>query len=131
MIEGKKPYFAISLVKCLNLLILSASSLVAYSAFSAGEPSCSTICRPCSQNENCTQKCEQVGKCRDRCTSMAACVEGYQWSEKACRCLKNGQKLDFTLPCGPSLCIKGEYCCNESCGICAPEGGFCTQQICE
>ena len=33
--------------------------------------------------------------------------------------------------CGDNVCTKGEYCCNESCGICAPEGGFCTQQICQ
>lgn len=32
--------------------------------------------------------------------------------------------------CGPSVCGSGEYCCNESCGICAPFGGSCTQQVC-
>jgi hypothetical protein len=34
-------------------------------------------------------------------------------------------------PCGTNTCGQGEYCCNASCGICAPEGGFCTQQVCE
>ncbi len=33
--------------------------------------------------------------------------------------------------CGKSSCVAGEYCCNESCGICAPIGGACTQQACE
>lgn len=33
--------------------------------------------------------------------------------------------------CGPSFCRQGTFCCNESCGICAPIGGFCTQQLCE
>jgi hypothetical protein len=33
--------------------------------------------------------------------------------------------------CGRAICGPGEYCCNESCSICAPEGGFCTQQRCE
>ena len=33
--------------------------------------------------------------------------------------------------CGTNTCGQGEYCCNESCGICAPEGGACTQQACE
>ena len=33
--------------------------------------------------------------------------------------------------CGKSVCGPSEYCCNESCGICAPEGGACTQQVCE
>jgi hypothetical protein len=33
-------------------------------------------------------------------------------------------------PCGTSLCKDGEFCCNESCGICAPRGGVCTQREC-
>ena len=33
-------------------------------------------------------------------------------------------------PCGSSLCRNGEYCCNESCGICAPRGGVCIQLQC-
>jgi hypothetical protein len=35
-----------------------------------------------------------------------------------------------TSVCGANVCQQGEYCCNESCGICAPDGGFCTQQFC-
>ncbi|EYF06790.1 hypothetical protein [Chondromyces apiculatus] len=33
--------------------------------------------------------------------------------------------------CGNSVCGKGTYCCNASCGTCAPKGGACTQQVCE
>ncbi|NUP10658.1 MAG: hypothetical protein HOW73_31830 [Polyangiaceae bacterium] len=33
-------------------------------------------------------------------------------------------------PCGSSVCGAGSFCCNESCGICAPDGGACTQQVC-
>jgi hypothetical protein len=33
-------------------------------------------------------------------------------------------------PCGDNTCGPGEYCCNRSCGICAPIDGFCTQQYC-
>jgi hypothetical protein len=33
-------------------------------------------------------------------------------------------------PCGAATCGHGEYCCNASCGICAPRGGVCTQQYC-
>jgi hypothetical protein len=33
--------------------------------------------------------------------------------------------------CGGSVCGPGEYCCNPSCGICAPLGGACTHQVCE
>jgi hypothetical protein len=35
-----------------------------------------------------------------------------------------------TTSCGANVCQQGEYCCNESCGICAPEGGGCIQQFC-
>ena len=33
--------------------------------------------------------------------------------------------------CGNHFCPQGEVCCNESCGICTPPGGFCTMQYCE
>jgi len=32
--------------------------------------------------------------------------------------------------CGNAICDRGEYCCNESCSICAPIGGVCTQEFC-
>jgi hypothetical protein len=32
--------------------------------------------------------------------------------------------------CGQNQCGPGEYCCNQSCGICAPVGGFCIQSVC-
>jgi hypothetical protein len=32
--------------------------------------------------------------------------------------------------CGSKLCPTGQVCCNASCGICVPRGGFCTQQFC-
>ncbi|OAT06651.1 hypothetical protein BDBG_02827 [Blastomyces gilchristii SLH14081] len=32
--------------------------------------------------------------------------------------------------CGPKTCIKGEVCCNESCGICARPGQGCTKMFC-
>jgi hypothetical protein len=33
--------------------------------------------------------------------------------------------------CGGNVCPKGTFCCNASCGTCAPLGGACTQQVCE
>ncbi|KAK1778021.1 hypothetical protein QBC45DRAFT_329337 [Copromyces sp. CBS 386.78] len=33
--------------------------------------------------------------------------------------------------CGVATCGLGQECCNASCGLCVPIGGFCTQQICE
>jgi hypothetical protein len=32
--------------------------------------------------------------------------------------------------CGATVCGQGEYCCNPSCGICAPLGGGCTAEYC-
>jgi hypothetical protein len=32
--------------------------------------------------------------------------------------------------CGPNVCGQGEYCCNESCGLCAPFGTTCPQDSC-
>jgi hypothetical protein len=33
-------------------------------------------------------------------------------------------------PCNQRRCGSGQFCCNFSCSICAPDGGFCTQQFC-
>jgi hypothetical protein len=33
-------------------------------------------------------------------------------------------------PCGDTVCAPDEVCCNESCGICTPPDGACTQQLC-
>ena len=33
--------------------------------------------------------------------------------------------------CGPKTCPAGEYCCNSSCGICAPKGAACIQIACD
>lgn len=34
-------------------------------------------------------------------------------------------------PCGRITCPADQVCCNESCGICTPVDGVCTQQLCE
>ena len=45
------------------------------------------------------------------------------------------KKLELMDPpfedCNEVVCGPGFYCCNFSCSICAPDGGFCTQQVCE
>jgi hypothetical protein len=33
-------------------------------------------------------------------------------------------------PCGGNLCAPTEFCCNPSCGICAPHGGACIEIAC-
>ena len=49
-----------------------------------------------------------------------------------------GQSCDKSLcavvceqSCGGNVCGKGTFCCNASCGTCAPLGGACTQQVCD
>ncbi|MGI9332311.1 MAG: DUF6748 domain-containing protein [Gammaproteobacteria bacterium] len=32
--------------------------------------------------------------------------------------------------CGNNVCAEGTYCCNRSCGICAPDGGACIDVVC-
>lgn len=62
----------------------------------------------------------------DRCAAVRfACNEGEApfFDDCGCGC-QRGE------PCGDAVCGAGTYCCNASCGICAPEGGFCTQQVC-
>ncbi|WP_224244532.1 hypothetical protein [Hyalangium gracile] len=35
------------------------------------------------------------------------------------------------VPCGSNTCGKGTYCCNASCGVCAPKGASCLDVMCE
>lgn len=64
-----------------------------------------------------------AGGCHVNCP---ACPPGKVCSMQACTLECPPDKK----PCGNGVCGAGEYCCNESCGICAPEGGFCTEQYC-
>jgi hypothetical protein len=34
-------------------------------------------------------------------------------------------------PCGSNTCGAGTFCCNSSCGVCAPIGGACLDVYCE
>lgn len=93
---------------------------------SPGNETCFFKCKPCPPGMFCLEVCELVGNCRSDCLVLGRCAPGYHWSEKACRCLPDGGGV----PCGASRCSQGEYCCNESCGICAPIGGGCIQIAC-
>ena len=96
------------------------------STTSISSNSCQLLCKNCPPNQLCLQVCELVGVCTSSCTRLALCVEGYHWDNAICACLP-----DAGQPCGDRRCGAGEYCCNESCGICAPTGGFCIQIACE
>lgn len=90
------------------------------------ENACQTHCQTCPPNKICILSCELVGNCNSRCTTLALCVEGYHWDEQSCTCLPDGGGV----PCGNKVCGPGTFCCNASCGICAPLGGFCIQIAC-
>lgn len=85
-------------------------------------PNCDQICVPdkgweCSTDEDCgaiyciTTPCPQP-ECRGH-----QCVMGKSHPTP-------GEQ------CGDSVCGAGMYCCNSSCGICAPDGGYCIQMAC-
>ncbi|HMI92920.1 MAG TPA: protease complex subunit PrcB family protein, partial [Polyangiales bacterium] len=91
------------------------------------------------------------------CTQTASCPRGtvFDESPKICDCatpeedpnpcftvlcptgtrceLHQGEPTclsDGSQDCGPAICSEGSVCCNFSCGICTPPGGFCTRQLC-
>ncbi len=68
------------------------------------------------------------------CTALGKCVEGSVWdsSPAVCGCVpgKTPPPPPKGEACGKNTCKAGEFCCNASCGICAPKGGVCTQQAC-
>lgn len=57
------------------------------------------------------------------------CETGYEPFFNKCGC---GCQPAATTgePCNQATCGVGEFCCNFSCSICAPDGGVCTQQFC-
>lgn len=44
---------------------------------------------------------------------------------------KKDEVDDKPITCGDVTCESGEYCCNPSCNICAPEGIACIQMVCD
>lgn len=65
------------------------------------------------------------------CTALGLCVSGYHWdsSPEVCGCVPDRPRKGAK--CGSRTCGEGQYCCNASCGICAPLGGVCIQVACE
>lgn len=77
----------------------------------SGTYCCNASCGTCvAKGDSCTQ---QV------CSSPTAAPEP-----------TNEASITLEQPCGSSVCGTGTYCCNASCGICAPKGASCTQQYC-
>ncbi len=95
----------------------------------ASASSCRYKCTKCRPGMACIQMCETFGNCPSTCTSIALCVEGYVWDDKACACVRSSAPAGDA--CGPTTCAAGQICCNSSCGTCVEPGGVCTQQFCE
>lgn len=60
------------------------------------------------------------------CPKVGICPSGSHWdpSPSVCACVPGGG-------CGGNTCGAGQFCCNASCGICAPIGGACIQVVCD
>jgi hypothetical protein len=91
------------------------------------DSSCRWNCGHCPKGQVCLMTCKPIGHCGTTCTSIALCIEGYAWDDKACACVP---VTAGGVTCGASTCAAGDVCCNSSCGICTPPGGMCTQQAC-
>ena len=72
---------------------------------------CATV--RCAAGTHCEAK--QVQCIRAPCPPIAECVPDASGGT----------------PCGKNTCAAGTFCCNASCGTCAPLNGGCTQQFCE
>jgi hypothetical protein len=60
---------------------------------------------------------------------MVACG-GVVQQEAAPASVEETLLIDGT-QCGANVCGTGAYCCNASCGICAPKGAVCPDVVCE
>jgi hypothetical protein len=61
---------------------------------------------------------------------LFSCAEGTPFFD-ACGCGCMVERCGTDEAGNEVICGAGEFCCNESCGICAPLGGFCTQELCD
>lgn len=62
--------------------------------------------------------------------SLVAACGGSVQQEPAPASVEEALELGGTA-CGPNVCGTGTYCCNASCGVCAPKGGACLDVMCE
>ncbi|MBI4950856.1 MAG: hypothetical protein HY908_02400 [Myxococcales bacterium] len=82
----------------------------------SGQP-CGAPCAPCTFGPDPSCEillfCDDFGQCSDL---VPQCAGGVPCG------MANGQ---------PVFCEPGSYCCNESCGICAPLGAACVEVACD
>jgi len=88
---------------------------------------CHWKCGHCPANRVCALACTSSGNCGTTCVETMLCIQGYVFDQQSCSCVPSQTTGE---PCGNGTCGANEYCCNASCGICAPLDGVCTQQAC-
>lgn len=76
-----------------------------------------------------------VARDKDKCAAIRYfCEKGYvAFHDDDCGCgcePAEGSPPAQGQPCKDKVCGPDQFCCNPSCGICAPKGGACTQQVC-
>lgn len=90
-----------------------------------GGADCGGYCKKAPKNKCDHQPSEYLAS--DCSTIKFFCAQGFEPFFDDCGC---GCTPVTGTPCGASTCGAGEFCCNESCGLCAPEGGGCIELFC-
>ena len=94
-------------------------------AIGATKDSCAALKRSFETKFDC---CQRAGTGNSRCDALHARYEGKACPEVLCAIECN----DNRDPGNPATCDGyTEYCCNDSCGICAPLDAVCPAEFCE
>lgn len=104
----------------------SVLSLLACGSSHIGDPEQPPSAQQCADPDR-TYVSQDPEECR---LILFSCAEGTPFFD-ACGCGCVVKRCGTDEAGNEVICGAGEFCCNESCGICAPLGGACTQQFCE
>lgn len=84
---------------------------------------------PCTDIETGLPRCAEDEECVTKATTISPRCPG---CNRFVRCKGNNGNGNNREECGTTTCSRnGEFCCNPSCSICAPDGGFCIQIACD
>jgi len=97
-----------------------------------GGADCIGVCRRWPQRFHCNDPSRRYyGRSPEICSRIRYfCAEGTPFSDECgCGCI-DLRGPGSRVSCGRNVCGPNQYCCNESCGICAPRGAACIQVYC-
>ena len=83
---------------------------------------CNAFCVPTNSKDECDSDADCTIYCFTDPCPQAKCNGN--------KCMESNSNAGNGAPCGDTHCGANSYCCNESCGICAPEGGACATMFC-